>query len=229
MGIDLTPFIKPAQEIERKTGIPTSVQLAQIMQESTSRTDSNKLSGLAIKGKNLFGVKGTGSAGSLLLPTTEYVNGVKTSTMGNFKAYNSYQESIEDHASVLSLDRYTSYFSKASSVEDFAVGLQKGGYATDPAYAYNLVNKIKKNNLTQYDVGDYKLKNPTSDYKNSGGGDISQTADQPSDDRGIIGGAIYSIFYALFIILIGAVAVIFFLKAFQIMPTFKIPQKGVKA
>ncbi|MNJ49688.1 glucosaminidase domain-containing protein [Paenibacillus bouchesdurhonensis] len=51
------------------TFIPASLTIAQAALESAWGA-----SGLTSKANNLFGIKGTGPAGSVTMPTTEYVN-----------------------------------------------------------------------------------------------------------------------------------------------------------
>lgn len=51
----------------RKYGVPASLTLAQAILESNWGT-----SGLTQKANNLFGIKGTGPAGSVTMQTTEY-------------------------------------------------------------------------------------------------------------------------------------------------------------
>ena len=41
-------------------------------------------------------------------------------------------------------------YSKNSNADDFALGLQKAGYATDPQYAKLLISIMKKYDLYQY-------------------------------------------------------------------------------
>lgn len=149
--IDITPFIPLAQEQERKYGIPTSITLAQIIQESSSK---NGLSGLAKNFYNLFGVKADKDAksGYVSLPSPEYENGKYTVKFSKFKVYDDYSESITDHSRVLLNDRYTNLTKTAITVEDYAKAIQKGGYATDPNYASNLINVIKDNDLNKYNV-----------------------------------------------------------------------------
>jgi flagellar protein FlgJ len=210
--IDISQFISSAQEIEKSTGIPTSVQLAQIIQESTSRTDSSKLSGLATNAKNLFGVKGKGTAGSYAAVTSEYdSNGKLYTTTANFKKYNTYQESMEDHAKVLSADRYTKYTSKAVTLNDWVNGIKAGGYATDPNYAGSLINLIKSHNLDQYDVGSAKLDSsiqylgtPSAitfskdKAATTAGGAITIDGEiDTSGNRGIVSGIMYRVFIFL--------------------------------
>jgi flagellar protein FlgJ len=60
-----------------------------------------------------------------------------------FRAYASAEESFRDYASLLtSNNRYRSVVANAGSATGFAQGLQKAGYATDPAYAEKLTKVI---------------------------------------------------------------------------------------
>lgn len=221
MAADITPFIKDAQALQEKTGIPASITLAQIMLES-SGNNKGGLSGLAANAKNLFGVKGVGNAGGILQTTTEVINGIPKTMMATFKKYKSYYDSMVDHANVLSLPRYQTYLKSANTIEDFAAGIQKGGYATDPQYADKLVNIIKTNNLNQYDNGKIGLKTGSSE---------SQPAKNETDAKN---GFLESVFFqsmrfgmilGLFILI-----VVFFLKAFPAVEdtaTNVIPQTKV--
>lgn len=152
MGVDLKPFIKDAQELEKKTGIPASITLGQIALESAGKF-SGGLSALAANAKNLFGVKGVGNNGSVLMPTTEVYNDIPRTVQASFKKYRSYLDSMLDYAKVLSLPRYQTHLKDAKTIQEFAKGIQAGGYATDPAYADKILQVIKDNNLTKYDSG----------------------------------------------------------------------------
>lgn len=60
------------------------------------------LSGLAYGYCNLFGIKGTGTAGSVSMRTSEMTeSGQIYSTSAGFRAYNTYTEAIEDRAKLL--------------------------------------------------------------------------------------------------------------------------------
>lgn len=144
--MDYTNFIGDAQNVQAATGVPASIILGQLILES-----GRELSGLATKGKNLFGVKGTGSAGSIAMPTKEFKNGQMVATTGTFAAYDSYYDSLKDHARILQLPRYTQYTAGAKTIEDYAKGIKAGGYATDPNYSEKLVNIIHSYKLDQYD------------------------------------------------------------------------------
>jgi flagellar protein FlgJ len=93
---------------------------------------------------NLFGVKAgrnwTGDTAEAT--TTEYVDGVAQQRVERFRAYGSYAEAFRDYAGLLSSNtRYASVLGATDAVS-FARGLQRAGYATDPAYADKLARVI---------------------------------------------------------------------------------------
>lgn len=71
----------------RRTRVPASLTIAQAILESNSGA-----CGLTVKANNFFGIKGTGPAGSVALPTTEYVNSQPIKTTANFRKYNNWNE-----------------------------------------------------------------------------------------------------------------------------------------
>lgn len=150
MGVILTgDMIRGAQETQAKYGVPASITLGQIMLESGG-SYSGGLSGLAYNYNNLFGIKGSGTAGTVYLPT--YEEGQGTITDG-FARYNNFAESIEAHGKLLSTDLYTQYTKNATTVEEYAKAIHKAGYATSSTYADTLIKIINENNLKQYDSG----------------------------------------------------------------------------
>jgi len=71
--------------------------------------------------------------------TTEYINGKPQKVVAKFRAYSSYAESFKDYAQLMkSSPRYAKVVDNAASAQGFAQGLQRAGYATDPAYAEKL-------------------------------------------------------------------------------------------
>lgn len=145
-----------AKENERQTGIPAAVTMAQAILEtgwgSSSIGDA----------KNLFGIKGTGPAGTTLHWTTEEKNGMKYRVQDYFRKYNSWQESIEDHSNfLLTNKRYSSAIKSYNSgkafgtpvqenVDAFARGIHDAGYATDSKYSDKLISIMKSNNLYKW-------------------------------------------------------------------------------
>lgn len=93
---------------------------------------------------NLFGIKaGSQWPGAVVeATTTEYVNGVAEKRIERFRAYGSYSEAFGDYARLLT---QTPRYAEAIASRDaagFARGLQRAGYATDPAYAAKLERVI---------------------------------------------------------------------------------------
>ncbi len=117
-------------------GDTPQAQLAAAQAIHESGLLSGKPSQLALQGNNYFGVKGTGTAGSITMPTTEVVNGRPVKVMAKFAAYNSPEESFMAHKQLL--ERRYKHVLNAETFDDGAVGLQRGGYATDPHYARKL-------------------------------------------------------------------------------------------
>ncbi len=135
-----------ARESMRVNGVPASVTLAQAALETGW--------GRATIGdaKNLFGIKGTGPAGSITVPTTEYINGRYVTVQGTFRKYHTWRESIDDHARLLTTSsRYRNCMANKNNPDQFARELQKAGYATSPTYASTLISIMKQYNLYQYD------------------------------------------------------------------------------
>ncbi|MGM0601161.1 MAG: glucosaminidase domain-containing protein [Candidatus Rifleibacteriota bacterium] len=135
-----------ARESQRRTGIPASIILAQAALETGwGRATMGD-------GKNLFGIKGTGPAGSISVPTREYINGRYVNITDNFRKYNTWMESIEDHARLLQNSRYAECMRNSDNPDQFARELQRAGYATDPQYASKLISIMRSNNFYQYNI-----------------------------------------------------------------------------
>ena len=93
---------------------------------------------------NLFGIKaGASWTGAVVeASTTEYVNGVAEKRVERFRAYGSYAEAFQDYAQLLAQSpRYAAVVGSRDATS-FAQGLQRAGYATDPAYAAKLERVI---------------------------------------------------------------------------------------
>lgn len=146
----IAPFVPDAQKLQQEKGVPASITLGQIILESSG--NYNGLSGLAFEAKNLFGIKGTGTAGSVSWDTTEFVDGQQIVTNAQFAKYNTYYDSMLDHANLLLKPRYQKYLNNVTSIVDYANGIQEAGYATDPNYANKLIKIIYQYELWKLDV-----------------------------------------------------------------------------
>jgi flagellar protein FlgJ len=143
-----------AREAEAATGIPAAFMVAQAAHETGwGRKEIRHADGAPAY--NLFGIKaGAGWRGPVAeVTTTEYVNGQAKKVVAKFRAYGSYAESFADYARLMTKSpRYAGMVDKvaglagaakgADAAVGFAQGLQRAGYATDPAYADKLTRVI---------------------------------------------------------------------------------------
>lgn len=133
-----------AHEAEAHTGIPAAFMVSQAAHETGwGRHEIRHADGSP--SFNLFGIKaGPGWKGRVAeVTTTEYVNGVPRKVTARFRAYDSYAESFQDYARLMKTSpRYRDVVASADSAQAFAQGLQRAGYATDPAYAEKLTRVI---------------------------------------------------------------------------------------
>lgn len=138
-----------AIQVEKSSGIPASYMVGQAGHETGWGKHEIKMKGGA-PSFNLFGIKaGAGWTGKVAeVSTTEYVNGIAKKTVAKFRAYDSYEDSFRDYARLITqTPRYAQASQQTGSVQAFASGLQKAGYATDPDYASKLGRAI---NTTQH-------------------------------------------------------------------------------
>jgi len=133
-----------AAKVEKASGIPASFMLGQAGHETAWGKSEIKMPDGATS-FNLFGIKaGQGWMGKVAeVTTTEYVNGTAQKTVAKFRAYNSYEESFRDYARLITQSpRYAQVSQQTGSVQAYASGLQRAGYATDPDYASKLSRAI---------------------------------------------------------------------------------------
>lgn len=135
-------FATYAVEEMEKYKIPASITLAQGLLET-----GGGQSRLAQQGNNHFGIKCKEDwSGKTMKHTDDAPNEC-------FRVYDDPRQSYEDHSKFLA---YRSYYTKLFSLDmidykAWAHGLKKAGYATNPRYAYILIDKIEKNNLYEFD------------------------------------------------------------------------------
>lgn len=136
-----------AKELYYKFGILPSVTLAAGLLES-----GNGNSGLTTKANNLFGMKGTGTAGSITLPTYEEVDGKNVKVLADFRAYNNINESFDDYGKLIGTVSRYSEVKNASSYKGQTSAIAAAGYATDSSYASKLNGLIVENQLFNLDT-----------------------------------------------------------------------------
>ena len=132
---------------QQRYGVPASVTIAQAIEESAWGQSS-----LAAQYHNLFGIKGTGPAGSVTLPTQEYENGSWVTIDAQFAVYRNDAESIAGHAELLATSGYYARAMADRAYPDAFANNLTGVYATDPDYGANLIALMKLYNLYQYDT-----------------------------------------------------------------------------
>ena len=153
-----------ARQAEVATGIPATFMVSQAALE-TGWGRKEIRHGDGSPSFNLFGIKATGNwkGPTAEVTTTEYINGKAQKLVAKFRAYGSYAESFADYAKLMKdSPRYAGVVQAASAgsatahktagvahvadaggaASGFARGLQRAGYATDPAYADKLTRVI---------------------------------------------------------------------------------------
>jgi len=133
-----------ADAASKATGIPAAFMLAQAASETGwGRKEIKGADGS--NSFNLFAIKaGPNWKGPVTeTMTTEYINGQPHKMVQRFRAYGSYAESFADYANLMkNSPRYAGVVAAGADAKGFAQGLQKAGYATDPAYADKLAKVI---------------------------------------------------------------------------------------
>ena len=131
---------------QQRFGVPASVTIAQAIDESGWGTSQ-----LAANDYNLFGIKGSGPAGSVTFPTQEFENGQWVTIYAQFRVYHNVSESISDHAELLATSGYYTRAMADRAVPDAFANDLTGVYATDPEYGANLIALMRLYNLYRFD------------------------------------------------------------------------------
>ncbi|MEO1434243.1 MAG: glucosaminidase domain-containing protein [Bacteroidota bacterium] len=132
-----------------RSGIPASIKLAQGILESRFGNSS-----LATEANNHFGIKchrGWNGKRYYLKDDDLDENGDLIESC--FRVYTDAQSSYVDHTEFLmSRDRYAFIFQYDNTdYKNWAKGLKKAGYATNPSYADILIRVVQENKLQKYD------------------------------------------------------------------------------
>jgi len=135
----------------QKSGVLASLTIAQAILESGWGT-----SALAVNANALFGIKADSRWNGRVYSksTLECYDGVNfTSEVALFRAYDSWQHSVNDHSAfLLAGSRYKDVIGERN-YKKACTAIHRAGYATDPGYADKLINLIEKYSLTDYDGG----------------------------------------------------------------------------
>lgn len=152
-------MIVAALKCQDETGYPASVTIAQIIQESgfgqygPGGEDGKGLSYLAYQYNNLFGIKGTGPAGSVDMITGEQSkDGSLYTIVSGFRVYDTYTECIEDRTELLK-EVYLDLTLGVNDANTFAMKIGSR-WATSLTYGQSLIRQME-----EYDL--YRLDNMT--------------------------------------------------------------------
>ena len=143
-----------AETAAAETGIPAQFMIAQAALE-TGWGKREIVGRDGTHSHNLFGIKAGASwkGATVDVATTEYIGGAPRKMIQKFRAYASEAESFADYARLMKdSPRYASVVAQGSDAKAFAQGLQKAGYATDPAYADKLGRVINTTLRLQRDM-----------------------------------------------------------------------------
>lgn len=127
----------------QRTGVPASIKLAQGIHETTAGT-----SALVRKSNNHFGIKCKSTW------TGESVSHDDDARGECFRKYSSPEDSWKDHSNFLKNNsRYASLFElDPLDYKDWAYGLKKAGYATNPRYPQVIMKLIEEYHLQDYSM-----------------------------------------------------------------------------
>jgi flagellar protein FlgJ len=132
-----------ARAAQAQTGIPAEFMVAQAAHESGwgKREIRNPDGSTSF---NLFGIKAGANwkGATTTVTTTEVVDGEARKVQAKFRAYGSYEESFRDYAQLMKDNPRYAQVMNSTTADGFAKGLQRAGYATDPAYADKLTRVI---------------------------------------------------------------------------------------
>ncbi len=92
----------------------------------------------------------------MTLDTQEFYNEQWVTIQGDFRVYDSWEESMDDHTMLFvnGVDWNPALYVNVLSATDYktaAKALQEAGYATDPDYAEKIIRVIETYHLNQYD------------------------------------------------------------------------------
>jgi len=154
--IEKSKFLSMASNLAvydfRQSGMSAALQAAQAILETGwgQSVPVDKYTGRL--SSNLFGIKGSGPAGSVTSNTWEEYNGVAFRVDAKFRAYYSANESWADHKKfLLTGARYETFRSVMFDSSLGAWALKRAGYATDSKYPIKLMDLIETYQLNKLD------------------------------------------------------------------------------
>lgn len=109
---------------------------------------------LAVNANALFGIKAntSWSGKTYTKQTKEYVNGAYVDVSAAFRAYDNWEESIQNHTDFLLQNKRYANLVGVRDYKEYCKLIKEDGYATSPTYTQTLIDYIEQYGLTQYDV-----------------------------------------------------------------------------
>lgn len=105
-----------------------------------------------VSSHNLFGIKADSRWGGerVTVSTLEYVGGIAERQRAAFRAYEDVGRSFDDYADfILQNPRYRGALAEAGTPEGYLRGIQRAGYATDPAYADKILSILHRGPVSE--------------------------------------------------------------------------------
>jgi len=132
----------------KRSGVLASLTIAQAILESGWGTSE-----LAKYANALFGIKADSrwNGRTYTKSSFEWVGGKNVTIVASFRAYNSWEHSVNDHSDfLLAGTRYAAVIGERN-YRKACTAIHKAGYATAPDYADRLIKLIEMYDLTVYD------------------------------------------------------------------------------
>ena len=146
----------------KNSGVAASLTIAQAILESAwGKSELTKT------GNALFGIKATSNwkGKTLKRKTTEYEDGKKVQVEAEFRAYDTWEDSVKDHSAFLKkYKRYAKVIGE-TDYKEACKAVAAAGYATDPTYAKNLIELIETYELYNYDTKNTETDNLEAEEK----------------------------------------------------------------
>lgn len=133
----------------KEVNLLPSPSIAQAIIESAHGTSQ-----LAVEANALFGIKADSrwNGKTYQKSTKEFQNGQYVDVVAKFRMYDTWDDSIEDHAQFLIKNKRYSNLVGVKDYKEYCKLIKEDGYATSPTYTQTLIDCIEKYNLTQYDT-----------------------------------------------------------------------------
>jgi hypothetical protein len=156
----ISKYSSIAQDESKRSGIPTSIILAQAILESEFGN-----SNLCKRSNNHFGIKWKkASDGDFVYSLDDDYDSKGNRVASKFRKYASAESSFKNHSDFLmTRNHYKPLFKYSrTNYEDWAYGLRACGYSTEKTYGAKLIEIIHRFDLDKFDVKNYEENKPVS-------------------------------------------------------------------